>query len=306
MTKYSFPPLQTLLTFECCARLGSFSKAADELCLTPPAITHQIKQLESWLNTTLFNRMHRGIKLTQQGEAFAVEVEEILNQLNFCLNRFKSKAHSSNITLSLTPALATKWLVSRLGRFWKQHPDIQLRLHHSIEAVDLMSDSADIAIRWGDGKWPGVISEPLLSGNRKPVMLPKAAEQLKNKSAAALDSCILLHEDSYLDWPQWLKLNQLSLTNAHQGPQIDDASVLLMAVLAGEGIALGRIAVLEDDLQSGVLVSPFEVSLPSKDRYWLVYPEYAKNNPAIMALRAFLRHEANSKYNDDAQYLVDD
>ncbi|MGF1762952.1 LysR substrate-binding domain-containing protein [Aliivibrio kagoshimensis] len=306
MAKYSFPPLQTLLTFECCARLGSFSKAANELCLTPPAITHQIKQLESWLNTTLFTRMHRGIKLTQQGEAFAVEIEEHLTQLKGCLNRFKSKTQSSNITLSLTPALATKWLVSRLGRFWKKHPDIQLRLHHSIDAVDLMSDSADIAIRWGDGNWPGTIAEPLLSGNRKPVMLPNMAETIRDRNAADLEGAILLHEDSYLDWPKWLKLNDVSLDNANQGPQIDDASVLLMAVLAGEGVALGRIAVLEDDLKSGALVSPFNISLPSKERYWLVYPDSAKDNPAIMALRAFLRHEANSQYNDDVKYLADE
>jgi LysR family glycine cleavage system transcriptional activator len=250
--------------------------------------------------------MHRGIKLTQQGEAFAVEIEEHLTQLKGCLNRFKSKTQSSNITLSLTPALATKWLVSRLGRFWKKHPDIQLRLHHSIEAVDLMSDSADIAIRWGDGNWPGTIAEPLLSGNRKPVMLPNMAETIRNRNAADLEGAILLHEDSYLDWPKWLKLNDVSLDNANQGPQIDDASVLLMAVLAGEGVALGRIAVLEDDLKSGALVSPFDISLPSKERYWLVYPDSAKDNPAIMALRAFLRHEANSQYNDDVKYLADD
>lgn len=291
--KYRFPPLPTLLTFEACARHGSFRKAADELCITPPAVTHQIKQLEAWLETSLFLRLSRGIRLTEPGRQLFRELEQQLTTLNQTLHEFKVE-QSSQLTLSLTPALSTKWLVTRLGRFWHEHPDIELKLHHSLATVNLRGGEADMAIRWGEGDWPELVAEPLLSGDLKPVCSPDLLVGRTLTGPADLEEYVLLHEDSRDDWQRWLALHGVTLANADRGPIIDDAASLLLAAAAGQGVALGRVAVLTEALTAGRLVCPFDVALPSSKGYWLVYPPALKEQDAAMRLREFLLKEAGS------------
>ncbi|OYD23284.1 transcriptional regulator GcvA [Oceanimonas baumannii] len=294
--KYRLPPMTCLQVFEACARHGSFRRAADELCITPPAVTHQIKQLEAWLDAPLFRRLKRGICLTEQGKRLSRELEPQLTALARTLNDYRT-AQPCQLTLSLTPALSTKWLVTRLGRFWHKHADIELKLHHSLAVVDLLGGEADMAIRWGEGEWPGLAAEPLLSGDLKPVCSPALLAGRRLTDPTELEEFVLLHEDSRDDWQRWLALHGLNLTNAEKGPIIDDAGSLLLATAAGQGVALGRVEVLADELAAGRLVCPFDTALPSQKGYWLVYPHALKEGEAAMRLREFLLEEAAGRAN---------
>lgn len=294
MSKYKLPSSQCLIAFEAAARLKSFSSAATELCLTPPAITNKIKQLEEYLGWQLFIRQPKGVILSDAGKDFYYDVEKTLNHLQNSLEKYKNSDDCLSVTVSVTPTFANRYLVQRLKYFWLQHPAIELNIHRHLDnKASILSEQVDIAVFWSDGNWQGLVAEPLLSGEKTPIISPELAKKINLQSPADLQRTTLLHEEDHNDWKQWLEIAGISYNDC-LGPIIDDAEALLSLTIAGQGVSLGRVSMLAQEIASKQLICPFPLQLPSTNDYWLVYNPIQKNNPAVMCFRDFLLEQVNA------------
>ena len=286
------PPLNALRAFEAAARHLSFTKAAEELHVTQAAVSHQVKLLEQDLGVTLFRRMTRKLALTEAGRALQRVAGEALDAIAEAAERLRGEPGGRTLTLSLTPTFGVKWLAQRLGRFWALHPDIDLRLHHSIHLVDFSRDEVDAAVRWGGGAWPGVEAVYLMRAGVVPVCSPALLEGPHPLCAPAdLHHHTLLHERDFVEWAQWLAVAGAHDVEARRGPIIDDPSVLHQAAIDGQGVVLSSEALVREDLAAGRLVKPFDVDLDEHNAYYLVAPPRAFERPNVQAFRDFLLAE---------------
>jgi len=286
------PPLNALRAFEAGARHLSFTKAAEELHVTQAAISHQVKLLEQDLGVSLFRRMTRKLALTEEGRALMRVAGEALDAIAEEAARLREAPGGRTLSLSLIPTFGVKWLAPRLGRFWAAHPDIDLRLHHSIHLVDFARDEVDAAVRWGGGAWPGVEAVYLMRAGLVPVCSPALC---KGPPALNVPDDLrhhtLLHVRDYVDWAQWLAVAGAREVEARRGPIIDDPSVLHQAAIDGQGVALESESIVRADLEARRLVKPFDVDLDRDNAYYLVAPPRHFDRPNVQAFRDFLLSE---------------
>jgi len=286
------PPLNALRTFEAGARHLSFTKAAGELHVTQAAVSHQVKLLEEDLGVSLFRRMTRKLALTEEGRALMRVAGEALDAIAGEAARLREAPGGRTLSLSLIPTFGVKWLAQRLGRFWAQHPEIELRLHHSIHRADFARDDVDAAVRWGGGAWPGVEAVYLMRAGLVPVCSPALLEGAYPLCAPAdLRHHTLLHHDDFVEWTQWLALAGAHDVEARRGPVIDDPSILHQAAIDGQGVALESENLIRADLEAGCLVKPFDIDLDRDNAYYLVAPPRAFERPNVQAFRDFLLAE---------------
>ncbi len=286
------PPLNALRAFEAGARHLSFTKAAQELHVTQAAVSHQVKLLEEDLGVSLFRRMTRKLALTEEGRALMRVAGEALDAIAAEAARLRDAPGGRTLSLSLIPTFGVKWLAQRLGRFWALHPEIDLRLHHSIHLVDFARDEVDAAVRWGGGAWPGVEAVYLMRAGLVPVCSPALC---KGPPALNVPDDLrhhtLLHERDYVDWAQWLAVAGAREVEARRGPIIDDPSVLHQAAIDGQGVALESESIVRADLEARRLVKPFDVDLDRDNAYYLVAPPRHFDRPNVQAFRDFLLAE---------------
>jgi len=286
------PPLNALRAFEAGARHLSFTKAAEELFVTQAAVSHQVKLLEQYLGVALFRRMTRKLALSAEGRRLIGPVEEALDILAEAAESLRAGAGGGTLTLSLTPSFGIQWLSQRIGRFWTAHPEIDLRLQHSIHLVDFARDEVDAAVRWGNGDWPGVEAVYLMRAGIVPVCSPALCE---GPPALNLPDDLrhhtLLHERDYTEWAQWLAVAGAREVEARRGPIIDSSTVVLQAARDGQGVALTSEAIVRADLAAGRLVKPFDVDLDADNAYYLVAPPKAFERADVQAFRDFLLAE---------------
>ena len=291
--RHPLPPLKALRAFEAGARHLSFTKAAEELHVTQAAVSHQVKLLEDHLGVVLFRRYTRRLALTEEGRSLLPAVGEAFDLIAQAVAALDRGAGHSRLTVSLTHSVAGKWLVRRLGRFRDAHPEIDLRLHHSMEVVDFARDDVDLAVRWGRGGWPGVESDFLKAEVVTPVCSPALLEgphALREPSNLRYHS--LLHDYDYDDWTQWLRAAGVKDVNPRNGPIMDETAIVLQAAIDGQGVAIADLTILADDLAKGRLVQPFDLTLPSDYAHYVVYPPGALKQPKVKAFRDFLLAEA--------------
>ena len=295
------PPLNALRAFEAGARRLSFTKAAAELHVTQAAISHQVKALEAYLGCSLFKRMTRKLALTEQGRALLPVVSESFQRIAEAADALCDGGNSRTLTISVTPSFGAKWLVYRLPRFWEKHPEIDLRIHHSIHCADLRYDDVDMAVRFGAGDWEGLDSEFMLRVDYTPVCSPallKGKHPLKRP--ADLRHHTLLHEDDYDGWTQWLAVAGVSDVDPRRGPIMDDLSSLLQTAVDGGGVALGRVAMVAREVAAGNLVKPFDVTVLTDLGYHLVYLPDALAQDKLRAFRDFLMQEIDAEKSGDS------
>ncbi|MHA1152863.1 MAG: transcriptional regulator GcvA [Alphaproteobacteria bacterium] len=292
------PPLNALRAFEAGARHLSFTKAAEELFVTQAAVSHQVKLLEQDLGVALFRRMTRKLALTAEGRRLFGPAGEALDSLAEAAEALRAGAGGGTLTLSLTPTFGVQWLAQRIGRFWSAHPEIELRLQHSIHLVDFARDEVDAAVRWGGGAWPGLAAVYLMRAGLTPVCSPALCQGPPAlKVPDDLRHHTLLHERDYVEWAQWLALAGAREVEARRGPIIDDSTVVLQAVIDGQGVALVSDSIIRGDLESGRLVKPFDVDLDTDNAYYLVAPPRAFERPNVQAFRDFLLAELAAENN---------
>lgn len=285
------PPLNSLRFFESAARHLSFTRAADELHVTQAAVSHHIKVLEEYFCVPLFRRFTRRLLLTDQGKTLLPVVQNCFERLNGVSKILAETQKRSALDVLLRPYFAAHWLVPRLNRFWQRHPDIDLRLHHSSEPFSFHNDGIDLAVRWGRGDWAGIESELLLRVDITPICSPKLMEGPHPLHCVDdLRHHTLLHEESYETWKKWLKAAGAKKVNPRRGPIIDDTNVRTQAAIDGQGVAFGALSLLQDDLATGRLVAPFDLTLNDL-AYYIIYPSGGLNKPNVKLFRDWLLEE---------------
>jgi LysR family glycine cleavage system transcriptional activator len=287
------PSLNALKAFEAAARHESFTRAAEELCVTQGAISHQVKALEDELGVRLFNRERQRLVITEAGRSYLVIVREAFDRIAAGTERLLKREKAGVLTVSTSPNFAAKWLVHRLGRFAETHPEIDLRISASLHHVDFAREDVDLAIRHGDGSWPGLHVVRLCAEERFPVCSPKLLQGRRAlRRPADLRNHTILHLDDRLAWAQWLEAAGVTGLDPTRGPILNQASMVIDAAVDGQGVALARTALAAWDLISGRLVRPFDLALPVSFAYWMVCPRATAALPKIVAFRAWLANEA--------------
>jgi LysR family glycine cleavage system transcriptional activator len=286
------PPLNGLKAFEAAARSESFTRAAEELSVTQGAVSHQVKALETTLGLKLFHRERQRLILTEAGRDYLAVIRDALDQIAAGTERLLQRQESGVLTVSTSPDFAAKWLVNRLGRFAEKFPEVDLRVSAATHYVDFARDDVDVAIRHGDGNWPGLDVQRLYSERLFPVCSPKlvTGRNRITKPADLLKFPLLRLEDA----KNWTRLFEAAGVKAAvaPGPVLNRASMLIDAAIDGQGIALARTALAAWDLVNGRLVRPIEVSLRMANTYWFVCSKTVSKIPKVAAFRNWVFEEA--------------
>jgi len=291
-------PLNALRAFEASARHLSFVKAADELSVTPAAVSHQVKKLEEFLGFPLFRRRSRGLLLVESGQLMLSELREVFLRLDKAMERVVESDSRGTLTLSVAPTFAVMWLIPRLQKFYKLHPDIDVRISTSLGLVDFQRDDFDAAIRLGSGRWFGLETIKLFDESVTPMCSPRLLEgPIMLKSPDDLRNHVLLHNHS-MDydpesptWEIWLKAAGATGVDASRGTHFSLPDHGLQAAIDGAGVVLGWRSLSANDVAAGRVVEPFDLTMSLGSSFYLVYPEANSLRPNIAALRDWLMQE---------------
>ena len=285
------PPLHSLQVFATAAQAGSFSQAAGELFVTQSAVSRQIQQLEEDLGCMLFIRRARGLALTPEGAALLPAVEEALHGLSRACDALREAG--TRLTLRLPPTLAIRWFLPRLPRLQARLPDVEVRItSYSPDESDLLRD-VDAAIDYGQASnWPDLDVVPLMPEVLIPTCTPALLPKLR--TPADLANVPLLHCTDKEDWKRWLLEAGAPEVNARRGQVFDTLDLAMSAAIRGQGVAIGDLTLLQESLDDGVLVTPFDLRIESGNAYYLVYPPQRGQQVKIKALRAWLIEECGS------------
>ncbi len=286
------PPLNALKAFEAAARSESFTRAAEELCVTQAAVSQQVKGLEAALGLKLFDRDRQRLVLTEAGREYLSVVRDALDRIAVGTNRLLQRQSSSVLTVSTSPDFAAKWLLFRLSRFTEGHPDLDLSVSANTRHVDLAREQMDLAIRHGDGNWAGLDAMPLCSERLFPICSPRLLAGIgRMTDAAKLLEFPLLRLNDWGNWSKWFDAAGVSC-RVTRGPVLNQASLLIDAAIDGQGIALARTTLAARDLLAGRLVVPISVSLALPNTYWVVTPKVTSRAAKTERFRDWLLAEA--------------
>lgn len=292
MARRRYPPLTALPSFEAAARQLSFSRAADELGVTHGAVSRAVRNLEDHLGVPLMTRATRSVSLTPAGAAFAAEVRDLLDRLAAAA-AVASGQSSRIVSVSTIDSFAARWLMPRLWRFREANGGIDLRVATSERLADFASDGIDIAIRCGGGGYRGLVADLLMEEEHFPVCSPTLqAGRRPLRNPGDLARVTLLHDVFTTDWAVWLQRAGFGGIDSRRGPTFLSSDHAIQAAIRGEGVVLGRSALVADDLAAGRLVRPFDLSLPAGFAYYVVCPPRALTRPAVKAFRDWLIDEA--------------
>ncbi|MEX1109106.1 MAG: transcriptional regulator GcvA [Dongiaceae bacterium] len=305
--KRRLPPLSSLRAFEAAARHLSFADAAEELAVTPAAVSHQVKRLEEYLGVKLFRRLNRQVLLTDAGQLALPDVRAAFDRLAMAMDRVARRRDDKILTVTSTTSFAGKWLVPRLDRFRKRHPEIEVRIDAADYLVDFERENIDMGIRYGKGGYPGLRQDRLFYGDIFPVCSPKLLEGPHAlKRPADLKWHTLLHsdwdskDDSEPDWRMWLRAAGVTDIDPTAGPKFFPETVTLQAAIEGHGVALGNTTLAGADLAAGRLVKPFEFVMPVDFGYFVIAPEKNAQLPKIVWFRDWLLEEAAALHREVA------
>ena len=296
------PSLNALKAFEATARQESFTKAAHELCVTQGAVSQQVKGLEAELGVRLFRRERQRLVITDAGRTYLEVVRDAFDRLAMGTEHLLQRQKSGTLTVTTSPNFAAKWLVHRLGRFSETHPGIDLRISASIQHVDFARDDIDLALRHGDGQWPGMHVTRLCTEELFPVCSPKLlSESGALRSPRDVTHHTLLHTNDTGDWANWLRRVGVDGVDFKHRVVFNQASMTIDAAVDGQGIALARTALVSRDLISGRLVRPFVQALEAPYAFWIVCPKPAADLPKISTFRDWLLKEVT----EDARRIAE-
>jgi LysR family glycine cleavage system transcriptional activator len=295
------PSLSGLRAFEAAARQQSFTRAARELHVTQGAISHQIRALERELGLELFVRMHRSIALTPAGQRLARATTDGLTRIADAVAALTPRIEDEVLSVSVSPSFAARWLVPRLARFRRLQPETDVRISANDALIDPEANGIDLCIRYGKGSSPGLVAAPLLADDVSPVCHPSFLEgESALREPADLAQHLLLHDEMLLDdpdrpdWDKWFRAAKLRGIDTGTGPRFSHAALALEAAVAGQGVALGRTSLVTDDIASGRLVRPFDVSFRARISYWLVTPPAPQIRARTQRFREWLLAEAGA------------
>ncbi len=277
--------------FEATVRLGSASAAADELNVTHGAVSQQLRSLEAWFGTSLFERRGKRLIATPAGEHFAEAANAGLSTLGVAAASLLRRQNSRRLTITTMPSFAARWLAPRIGRFIEAEPDVELNLIATEEVRDLVREDIDLAIRFGLGNYPGFRTELLLQDRLLVAASPSYRAGRLPSRPADLFGCELLSAHGE-DWNDWFRLAGIAEAPPRANLQYNDSSLALQAALDGLGIVLTRVSLSRPELQAGRLVQLFDIELPMTFAYWLVTREGMAPTPLLERFCKWLGREA--------------
>lgn len=286
-------PLSALRAFEAAARLGSFKAAAAELAVTPTAVSHQIRALEAQTGLALFDRQVRKVALTEAGAQLFPVLRDGFDAFEATLARLTQQRTRVQVSISATNAFTVKWLVPRMSDFRSQHPGIDLQLQASDELADLRSTAVDIAIRYGRGPYPGLVTQPLFTDRFAPVANPR----LGVTSPADLARLPLIRFDwkqahpENPTWERWFAVARLPQPQQASQLRFSDEGHAIQAAVAGHGIALVSLALIADELAAGHLVQPFGPEIDGHTYHLATYADRPSSAP-VQTVAEWLRAQA--------------
>lgn len=282
-------PLNALRAFEVAARQGSFTSAAIELCVTQAAVSHQILRLEDQLGVKLFHRTPKGLILTSEAEALSPVLTSSFDQIGGVLDRFLDGRYVETINVGVVTTFAVGWLVRRLPEFKELHSGISIRLFTNNNRVDIAREGLDLAIRFGQGRWPGLTAQPLMQTPLTPLCAPALVSQLE--APAALAQQVLLRSYRTDEWPIWFK-EAATMPPKLDGPVFDSSIAMAELAASGFGVALLPVRMFEAQLADRRLARPFHMEVTT-GRYWITRLSSKPESSAGRAFEAWLTEAAN-------------
>lgn len=292
-------PLNALRAFEAAARHLSFKKAAEELNVTPAAISQQIRTLEDYLDLQLFRRTARALVLTEKAQECQESLREGFDAIEEACAILAAPAEDNELRLSVSPSFGAKWLVPRLERYYEENAEVTVKIDATNELADFARGDADLAIRYGAGAYSGLYVEELMREEVFPVCSPALLDGDKPvRGPKDLGHVTLIHDDSSLDdescptWPMWLKAAGVKTDEGQRALHFNQTSLAIEAAIAGRGIVLAKRALAQNDLNTGRLVRPFKESHPVDFAYYMVCPPDKAELPKVSSFIAWLRTEA--------------
>lgn len=285
------PSLRNLQVFETAARHESFRAAADALFLTHGAVSRQVRALEAELGVPLFRRTGQRVVLTEQGRRLQLAVAAGLQQMADAIASLREDRRQAprRLTVTMLPSFATRWLLPRLPAFREQHPDITVEVIATVTPLDLAREDIELGIRYGGGRWSGMVAERLATETLFPVAaaggvmgrarLPRSARELLDYP--------LINADE--EWDRWFRRAGVLGRPPRQGPSFSDSGVILQAAETGHGVALGRELLVADALAAGRLVRLPGPRIRARRAYYLIYPEARPLSGAAQAFAGWLR-----------------
>ena len=284
------PSLNALRAFETAARHESFSAAAEELFVTHAAVSRHVRDLEEWLGADLFTRTPRGLTLTEAGERFGRRLTPLFDEMADATREVVAQGKLKSLVVTVEPAIASRWLVGRLGRFAEAHPDIELSINPENRIVDMRSGEADVGIRYGTGPWEDAEAMKLSGVEVFPVCSPKLLEGRAGLKPADLADFTLLHEERKQFWTDWLTACGVTGVDDWRGIVFQN-HLAIEAAEAGQGFALADPILATDAILENWLVRPFSTDIKDHGSYWLVRGRGARETSPMRAFREWLISE---------------
>lgn len=280
------PPLNPLRVFEVTARLRSFTKAARVLKVTQPAVSRQIRTLEEYLGVRLFERDKSGVLLTPVGEQFQRQISPAFQIIASAASNLTETRRVEPLKIRAYTTFASKWLIQRLPSFHVTYPNIKLNISNVVAPVDFEKDRVDLAIQFGDGRWPGVEAEMIFPDLIQPVCSPKLLSRVRLIEPDDLRNVQLLHSHyRRTDWHDWLTAVRRSDLISDSEISFTSSILTYQAAVEGVGVAMGQINLLRNEIASGALVPLFDAPFERKLAHYVVWP---KNRPVNSKMRSFL------------------
>jgi LysR family glycine cleavage system transcriptional activator len=287
------PSLIALRAFEAVARTESVTRAAEELNVSPSAVSHQIRNLETDLGIPLFRRERRRLAITEAGAALLPGLHDGFERIAAAVAGLETQRHAGPLTVSMVSTFALRWFMARLPRFQRRHPEIELRISTTLRTVNFEREGFDVAIRSGGGDWPDLHVEHLFDVEIVPVCSPKLlADGPPLTRPEDLGHHTLLYADTRPDdWPAWLRGVGLPKLDPARSLTFEATHFALQAAIQGAGIAIAGRPFIADDLALGNLIMPFDHMESIPGAYYLVCPEIWAERSKIVAFRRWLDEE---------------
>ncbi|MEX3813934.1 LysR substrate-binding domain-containing protein [Paraburkholderia sp. BR13439] len=284
------PPMKALVAMEAAMRLESFTRAAEELSVTPGAVGQQIQKLEEWLGVALFVRQIRQVTPTPEGRAYFARIQPALTEIVYASRRLRER-QNKNLRISMPPSFAAKWFAPRMADLLQAHPGLALSLSTSATMVDFELDAVDLAVRHFDGVDPRLAVQLLCTDEARAFCSPAYAKKLRLKRPEDLQSATLLHNTLHPHWRAWLtRFSNLAdeQIEAIVGIEFDQSLMAIDAAVRAQGVVLTSAILVEGELAAGSLVEPFGKALPLCEGYYLVHPDADELQPGVKALKAWM------------------
>lgn len=292
------PPMNAIRAFEAACRYLQFQQAAEELCITPSALSYQIRQLEEALGVKLFKRLNRAVELTREGRMLSSGTIEAFEKLEETFALLNNEDDDNTLVISTGPAFSAKWLAPRLYSYLEENPDIDFRLSANLRLTDFDKDGVDAVIRFGEGNYPNLFVEALFQEISTPLISPKLFEETGSKSDISLFQKVPLIHDESLNflgggqWKTWLDAMGYTTINSSKGTHFNHADHCIEAAVDGGGIVMARLGFAFRELNAGRLIAPFKEAISARGGFYFCCPHEALEKEKVLNFLAWIRDEA--------------